>query len=282
MTAVAREVVAVRDDDSPDDPDQNSQARWARTLNPGPFRTWVGRGWSITKRHPLWALFPLAIGLLAALPIVEALGHEDVAVYPVGSFPGPIVDLWTVVAVPSDGFAVLLHPGAVAMLTLPVVVIGLFAGAYLGGLNDLLDHRRPSLWRNARQFGVPVALYTMLWGVAAAAVTAFLSLSLPAGAVAGVGFMTVTYRLWATPYLIVATGATLPEAFRRAWHLSGGPGPYRQLSAYVLATTLVLAAPRLYGVLIGTRIGLAVSAVVLAPVAMVLTVATLGFVRSLT
>ncbi|MFB6189086.1 MAG: hypothetical protein ABEI57_04310 [Halapricum sp.] len=255
--------------------------RLTRTFDPTAYRIWIAQGYSITKRHLLWALVPLVTSLLSVVSIHQTLEISGVYVRPTLSFPGPIVDLWTIVAVPLDGVGSLLHSVLVATLPLSAVLTGLIAGAYLGSLDDLLDHERPSFRRNLVRYGVRLGLYSLLWDGASAAAIGVMILSLPLGIAAFVVYLLVTYRLWATPYLVVAADLSLSAALRRSWRLSAGGGPYRQFSLYFLATTLLLSIPRTYGVVTYAPTGLVVGALVLAPIAMTMSVASLGFVKSL-
>lgn len=260
--------------------DLTSDRSLAAGLAPGSFVGWLGIGWSVAKRHALWMVVPLLSTALGVFALARVLPDPAWPVRPRTGFPGPVVDLWSFVGVPAGSLSALTDAPLAAAVPVSAVLAGLLAGAYLGSLADLMDHRRPSLTDGVGRYGPPLAGFALVWRVLELGLAVALDTSVLAGVAAYPVVLYATYRVWATPFVLVSEAGGLRGALGQAWRLSGRGGEFRQFSLWLLAATLGLSVPLSYLALGFGPVGLAAGTVVAAPVGLTLTAASLGFVRS--
>jgi len=252
----------------------------ATVLAAGPFVRWFGVGWSLAKRHVLWAVVPLSTTLVVVFAIASVLPELALPVRPRTGFPRPVVDLWSFVGVPAGDIAALTGRPMAATFPVSSALAGLVGGAYLGGLADLMDHRRPATKAALRQYGPALAGFALVWRGLELGLAVAIDTSLLVGLALYPVVLYATYRVWATPFVLVSADGGIRYALVRAWRLSGRGGPFRSFSLWLLVLTLVLSVPLSYLALRYGLVGLTAAAVVTAPLGLTVTAASLGFVRS--
>lgn len=252
-----------------------------------PFTVRLAAGWRRALEHLPLALVPLATALLATDKVQQVAtfhgGHVGIRI----GLPVGIVDVWQFVNVPDQAVSVGLPlPDALPLLAvlLPVAVVvraGLAAG-YLGSLKSA--HRTDSydFVANVRRHFWPFLAYTLLplllvgplavLGAGdARAMAPVVVVLIPAVLVAG-------YLFYATPYLVVLRDTDLLSALRASYALAVAGGPYFRFAlgyaGFVLAGSVVATA-----VVVNLGLaGVALGAVVTAPVGVACNATTIRFV----
>lgn len=233
------------------------------------------------------AVVPLVATLLHTGRLRELLAPSDRVFSVTFGFPRDVTTLWSFLNVHAEGIALtpvgaaVTAPAFVGRMLAVATVAGLLAAGYLGTIDAVLDGERRDFLASVRAYAVPL----LGLGYLEAAVVLGIA---GAGLVAGplilplvVGAMGLAYLFYATPYLVVTADLSLGPALARSLNLAVSDGRYL---GFFLAYVLVNAAASVPVSLLAFNygpVGVALAAVVAAPVALVLNTATLLFVRSL-
>lgn len=195
-------------------------------------------------------------------------------------FPQPVATVWTFVNVPARGGGVdVPSPAELALFPAVAVLLGVAAAAYLGSIDAGLDGGYDPV-DAARAHALPLVAVEFLRLAAVGAVAALALVALPLVLVGLVGLLVVSYLFFAAPYLVVAADEGLLDALGRSYRWATEGGPYLEFFVKYLLTVAALSLLATPVVANLGVVGAALGAALLAPVALVLNVATMLFVRS--
>lgn len=236
---------------------------------------------------------------LAAVPFVASLARwRDVVStatesgYDFGikfGFPHPLADLWTFVDPPTgDGLTIetpafvdgSLAVNVTATVFVAVFVGGLLMAGYLGSIEQYVESGRYDFLQNVATYGLAMVGYQCLVFVGAAGFLLPAVVS-PLLFVAALPFLVVVaYLLYPTPYLVVSKDLPLSHALERSVALTKeGGDPLVFFIAYALSVA-GMSLP--LSVLTNAGFpGVLVAAILASGVGLVLTIATVLFVREL-
>lgn len=239
----------------------------------------LGATWPRIRHHLELALVPALTSLLAVENVDRVLRSEGFSIGATFRFPAPIIDLWTFVSLPAQQTGGLYVSPFLAALPVLLIVEGVLAAGYLGSVEAALRTGSYEFFDSARRYGVRIVVYTFLWnagvfllGVLAAINPLFILIGI-------LLFLWLSYRLYATPFLIVLRDLPLGVALERSWrwgreggeYFSFGVGYLLTVAAISLAATLLVTSTGPVGVIVGVLLA--------APLGLALTAATMGFVR---
>jgi hypothetical protein len=240
----------------------------------------VEDGWQRTLDHPSLAFVPAVSSLLAVDNVRRVLefrgGHFGLTF----RFPSALPDLWTFVSVPSEGSGVHVSPSIFLLPVLVIVQSVLVAGLF-GSVHEVVQTGRYDFAENAKRYFAPVLVYQALVAAASFATFGVLAATGPLALLLVPAFFVLSYLFYATPYLLVVADASVGEALGRSyeWALAGG-SYFTYGAAYLLFVTAVSLVGTAVVVNLGA-LGIALGAIVSAPVALALTFATTEFVAQL-
>lgn len=235
----------------------------------------------------VWPLVvvPLVVTLLDYGRLTALLANTDRVFSVTFGLPRAVSSLWSFVNAQPDGVSV--EPSAfggfgsfLVAAVVSAVVGGLLAAGYLGSIDAALDGDY-DFRRATRRYAPRLIAYALLeTGVG-------LLLFVPAMAarallpVVAIGLFALAYLFFATPYLVVIEDSPLLAALRQAGALAVGEA---RVLAFFLAYLLVSAGLSLPISWVAFRqppTGVGLAVVLAAPLALLLNVATLLFVRDL-
>jgi hypothetical protein len=239
----------------------------------------LGTTWPRISRHLELALVPALTSLLAIENIDRVVRAEGFTIGATFRFPAPIIDLWTFVSLPARQTGGLYVSPFLAALPVLLIVEGVLAAGYLGSVETALRTGSYRFFASVRRYGVRIVVYTFLWnmGVFLLGIVAVIN---PLFILVGILlFLWLSYRLYATPYLIVIRDLPLGVALERSWqwgreggeYFSFGVGYLLTVAAISLVATLFVTSTGLVGVIVGVLVA--------APLGLALTAATMVFVR---
>lgn len=238
-------------------------------------------------------LLPLAVVPLASTflhwrrvgELLESTGRLFSVTF---GFPRDVTTLWSFLNVQAEGLSLSLSPletlaalpTFVGRALLVATVAGLLAAGYLGRIRAAVDGQDRSFLACVRAYAVPLVGFGYLeTGVLLAAAAAGL-VARPLVIPLVLGALVLAYLFYATPYLVVTADLSLVPALARSFDLAVSDGRYLGFFlGYVLANAV--ASVPISAVAFTGPPGVALAAVIAAPVALVLNTATLLFVRSL-
>lgn len=231
------------------------------------------------------AAVPLVVTLLDVERLRVLLPTDDRVFSVTFGFPRDITTLWSFLNVTADGVSVGPVGGEFTAEFLAATVVGvvassLLAAGYLGSidaslrgnydfLREVREHARPFLGFGFLEAGV---------GLLVVAVGLFARPLLLPAVVAG---LVLAYLFFAMPYLVVTEGRGLADALGRCFDLSTSDGRYLGFFVAYVLVSAALSVPVSYAAFNFGSVGVAAALLVVAPLALVLNVATLLFVRSL-
>lgn len=196
------------------------------------------------------------------------------------AFPAPIVDLWSFLDASPTGAGLHVSP-LVYLLPVFVLVQSALASGYLGSVHEALQGRQYGFTRNVRRYVRPFVVWYSLV-VLSTILAALMALAWGGPAVVpvvvlgfGLGFL-----FYATPYLFVTNDLGVIESLSLNVELALNRREYLRFG---LAYFLLTGAISVLGAVIvdGTLLGIVLAAVALAPVGLILNVATMRFVDDL-
>jgi len=230
---------------------------------------------------------------LAVVPAIAALANvgefrsvaagSDLHFGVTFGFPFPIADLWTFVETPTDPY---LDPGIGLAVGVVVgsVLLGVVSSAYVGSIHEYLTTGTWNARANAEAYaGRFVGYYLLVFGGAFLVVSG-LAGSSGGGSLVALGFLALLvlgYLFYATPFLFVVEDAGLGEAFARSAGLAVDGGDYLAFFAKYALAVGVVSVPVTAVVVNGGVVAATVAAVLLAPLGLTFTVATVWFLTSL-
>lgn len=197
--------------------------------------------------------------------------------------PRPVSTLWSFVNAQSNGLSA--GPAgfdsvvvfAVAFLV-SAVVSGLLAAGYLGSIDAALDGRFDFL-AAVRSYARPLVGFTLLEAAVGLLLVGVGIVALPLVVVVAVGLFVLAYLFFATPYLIVVADIGLAPALGKSFELATTEGRVLGFFVGYVVVSAVLSVPISALAFAAEPVGLALAILVSAPVALLLNVATLLFVR---
>lgn len=199
--------------------------------------------------------------------------------------PRPVSTLWSFVNAQPNGVSTGLtgfdSVGVfLVALLLSAVISGVLAAGYLGSMNAALDGRIDFL-AAVRRYARPLVGFSLLEaGVGILLVAAGL-VALPLIVVVAVALLVLAYLFFATPYLVVLEDAGLAPALRHSFELATNDGRVLGFFVGYVLVSAVLSVPISALAFAAEPLGLALAIVVSSPVALLLNVATLLFVRDI-
>lgn len=197
--------------------------------------------------------------------------------------PRPVSTLWSFVNAQPNGLST-GAPGfdsvAVFVLALLVsaVVSGLLAAGYLGSIDAALDGRFGFL-EAVRSYGRPLVGFSLLEAGVGLLLIALGLVAFPLVVVVVVALFVLAYLFFATPYLVVVEDTGLAPALRHAFELTTNDGRMLVFFGGYLIVSALLSVPISALAFAAEPFGLALAILVSGPVALLLNVATLLFVR---
>lgn len=232
------------------------------------------------------AAVPFVVTLLDVERLRVLLPTDDRVFSVTFGFPRDVTTLWSFLNVTADGVSVGPVGGEftaeflAATVVVVVVASSLLAAGYLGSidaslrgnydfLREVREHARPFLGFGFLEAGV---------GLLVVAVGLFARPLLLPAVVSG---LVLAYLFFATPYLVVTEGRGLADALGRCFDLSTSDGRYLGFFVAYVLVSAALSVPVSYAAFNFGSVGIAAALLVVAPLALVLNVATLLFVRSL-
>jgi len=239
----------------------------------------LGAAWPRISRHLELALVPALTSLLAIENVDRVVGAEGFTIGATFRFPAPIIDLWTFVSLPARQTGGLYVSPFLAVLPLLLVVEGVLAAGYLGSVEAALRTGSYGFFASVRRYGVRIVVYTFLWnaGVFLLGVLAVIN---PLFILVGILlFLWLSYRLYATPYLIVIRDLPLGVALERSWQWGRQGGEYFSFGVGYLLTVAAISIGATFFVTTTGVVGVIVGILVAAPLGLALTAAAMAFVR---
>jgi hypothetical protein len=199
--------------------------------------------------------------------------------------PRPVSTLWSFVNAQPEGVstgAVGFDSVAVFVVALLVasVVSGLLAAGYLGSIDAALDGRFDFL-AAVRSYGRPLVGFSLLEAGVSLLLVAVGLVALPLVVVVGTALFVLAYLFFTTPYLVVVDDLGLAPALRRAFELATSEGRVLGFFVGYVVVSALLSVPISALAFAAPPVGVALAVLVSAPVALLLNVATLLFVRDL-
>jgi hypothetical protein len=236
----------------------------------------AGRVWPL-------AVVPLVVTLLDWARLQTLLANTDRVFSVTFGVPRPVSSLWSFVNAQPEGFST-GAPGVdsvavfVVALLASAVVSGVLAAGYLSSMNAALDGRFDFL-AAVRQYARPLVGYALLEaGVGLALVAAGIGAT-PLFLLVGVALFVLAYLFFTTPYLVVVEDRGLAPALRHAFELATNDGRVLAFFLGYVVVSAILSVPISWIAFNTPPLGVAVAVLVSAPLALLLNVATLLFVR---
>lgn len=199
--------------------------------------------------------------------------------------PRPVTTLWSFVNATGEGVSTGVSgfdsvPLFLVVYLTSAVLTGLLAAAYLGTMNDALEGRVDVLTA-VRSYGLPLVGFSLLGSGVGLLLIAAGFLAFPFVVVTVVGLFVFAYLFFAAPYLVVVEDRGLAAALRRAFDLATTDRRVAAFFVGYIVVSALLSVPVSAIALAEPPIGVALAVVVAAPLALLLNVATLLFVRDL-
>lgn len=239
------------------------------------------RAAAVAADHPVLAAVPLLSSLLAVEKVQRVAGFRGMHSGFTLPTPTPVLDLWTFVSVPQTGVN---GPSAVPMVALPafLVVRGVLAAGYLGGIDDALADHPLALAGSVRAYALPMIGFQVLVAGAAAALVPMASLSAVVLVPLTLALVAGSYLFYGTPYLVVTAEEGLVGALGHSYRLATSGGAYAGLFVSLLAGGAALSAVATSVVVNLGLVGVLVGAVLVAPLALVVNAVAVALFRDLT
>ncbi|MEF8757080.1 MAG: hypothetical protein V5A33_02475 [Halobacteriales archaeon] len=239
----------------------------------------VGTVWPRVRPHLELALVPALTSLLAIENIRRVTQSDGFTIGATFRFPAPIIDLWTFVNVPAPQAGGLFVSPLVAFFPVLLVVEGLIAAGYLGSVEATLRSGTYDFVDSVRRYGVRIVIYTVLWN-GVVFLLGLLAVANPVFILVGIVlFLWLSYRLYATPYLIVTRDLSLGAALERSWGWGREGGEYFRFGVGYLLTVAAISIVGTFFVTTTGLVGVIVGVLVAAPLGLAFTAATMAFVR---
>lgn len=239
----------------------------------------VGTVWPRVRPHLELALVPALTSLLAIENIRRVTQSDGFTIGATFRFPAPIIDLWTFVNVPAPQAGGLFVSPLVAFFPVLLVVEGLIAAGYLGSVEATLRSGTYDFVDSVRRYGVRIVIYTVLWN-GVVFLLGLLAVTNPVFILVGIVlFLWLSYRLYATPYLIVTRDLSLGAALERSWGWGREGGEYFRFGVGYLLTVAAISIVGTFFVTTTGLVGVIVGVLVAAPLGLAFTAATMAFVR---
>lgn len=231
------------------------------------------------------ALVPFVVSLLNVARLQTLLANTDRVFSVTFGFPRPVSTLWSFVNARQSGVGAPATPAElplfVASLVVSAVVTGVLAAGYLGSIDAAFDDEYDFL-DGVLEHGRPLVGFALLEAVAG---VVGVGAGLLAGTAAVVAALLVlaalAYLFYTAPYLVVVADRRLVPALRRAASLATNDARVLGFFLGYLAVGAVISVPVSAVAFTAPPGSVAVAALVAAPLALLLNVATLLFVRDL-
>lgn len=250
-----------------------------------PSSDWLSRTFEHSERVWPLAAVPLVATVLDVARLHTLLDNTDRVFSVTFGVPRPVSTLWSFVNAQPEGVSV----GAfgldsvapfVGSLLVYGVVSGALAAGYLGSIDDALDGCY-DFFAAVRRYAVPLVGFSLLEaGVGIALVAAGL-VAIPLLVVVGVALLVLAYLFFTAPYLVVVEDRSLVPALGRAFDLATGTSRVPAFFLGYVVVSAVCSVPISWVAFNTPPLGVALAVLVSAPLALLLNVATLLFVRDL-
>ncbi|MFC7044520.1 hypothetical protein ACFQH6_03045 [Halobacteriaceae archaeon GCM10025711] len=245
------------------------------------FRALLTAAWGrLDELLPLAAV-PLVSTLLGVDKVRRIVAFDGFHLGVQFNFPLPLVDLWTFVSLPTES-GVHVSP-SLSLLPVVVLVESALTAGYLGGIHRYLRDGEYAFLADVRRYFLRfLGFNALVWGsVAVAGALAVQTMTPALLLVVGLVGFVLAYLFFGAPYLFVVADAGFVDGLARSYSFARDEPAYtRYAVAYLLfvavasvVTTAVVANLGLFGVAVG--------ALVTAPLSLALSVATVAFVADL-
>ncbi|SFS39270.1 hypothetical protein [Halostagnicola kamekurae] len=179
----------------------------------------------------------------------------------------------------SIGLAIL--PLVVIGAIISVVFLGVLEAIYVGGLDRRLEHERIEPIACVLQYAPRLVLYNLLIVGVFAVLVPIVLVAPPLLLLAFPVMILVAYLFYAAPFLFVVDDARFLEAFRRSHGMAVNGGAYFWFAVWHAVTAVVASIVLSILVSIGGPVGLLLAVGLATPLGLVLTAATVSFLREL-
>ncbi|MFC6992529.1 hypothetical protein ACFQH3_12705 [Haladaptatus sp. GCM10025707] len=251
------------------------------------FITRVQTGLSLAQSYLALAVVPLLTALVEVEKLERIVAHQGFHIGFRFSVPADVVNLWTFVDVPNQGFHVESVAPAIGpiFLTLPATLLlsTVLSAGYFGSIAEALETGEYRFVSNVKKHFVAFLVYAIVPVVLVAPLLLLggqpLSPSIiPVVLLLGIAFLVLGYLFYATPYLVVLRDTGLVAAARGAYGIAVDGGAFfRYTVGFVLFSVLLSAFASAFVVNLGV-VGLLVGILVLAPVGLGLNIATMQLI----
>ncbi|WP_254545525.1 hypothetical protein [Halomarina pelagica] len=248
----------------------------------------LAAGWEDARAHLPLALVPLLTALLHTDKIAAVLAADGTHFGVRLGLPATVVDLWGFVSVPNEGVNVDLggpvgFPLALIVLPLALAIRAGLAAGYFGSVRDALATGSYDFAANARRYFVPFLVYTfvpvlLLLPLVLLGLSGARGVLLPLVVVLVPVVAVVTYLFYATPYILVLRETDLVSAARASYALALAGGPYLYFAVGFAAFVLLVSAVATAVVVNLGAVGVALGAIVAAPVGLAANATAMRFV----
>lgn len=217
-------------------------------------------------------------------------------------FPDPLLDLWSfadppesagtgtvdvtietpveTVVLPPEPVGVELAAWIGATLLVYAVIAAVIAAGYLGGIDRRLRGEPATIPECIAAYAPRLFLYYLAIFWAFLALVPLVSIAPPSSLLAVLAAIVLAYLFYAVPFLFVVDDASFVEAFRRSYRFAVSDGAYLRFALWHLGVTAAVSIGLSLAVNAGPA-GFLLALVVATPLALVLTAATVSFVREL-
>ncbi|WP_255195890.1 hypothetical protein [Halorarius litoreus] len=197
--------------------------------------------------------------------------------------PRPVSTLWSFVNAQPNGVSTGMAgfdsiPVFVAALVVSAVVSGVLAAGYLGSMEAALDGRFDFL-AAVQRYARPLVGFSLLEAGVGVLLVATGAVAIPLIVVVAIALLVFAYLFFATPYLVVIEDIGLAPALRHSFELATNDGRIVGFFLGYVLISAVLSVPISALAFAAEPFGLAAAIVVSSPIALLLNVATLLFVR---
>lgn len=236
----------------------------------------AGRVWPL-------AAVPLVATLLDWGRLLTLLENTDRVFSVSFGIPRAVSTLWSFVNAQPTGVSggpptLAALPLFVAGLALSAVVSGVLAAGYLGSIDAAIDGRW-DFFAAVRAYARPLVGYSLLEAVVGIVLVLAGLVATPLLVVVGLALLVLGYLFFATPYLVVVADLALVPALGRAFALATGDARVPAFFVGYVLVSALLSVPVSWMAFNAPPIGVGIAVLASAPLALVLNVATLLFVR---
>ncbi|MFA4669108.1 hypothetical protein QDY65_00935 [Pyrococcus kukulkanii] len=241
------------------------------------FLRLLNEGWEYTLRNPGIMVIPVIASIISLDSVVRVVNFHGNYVGIRITLPEALPTLWSFVSPPGGGLST---PLSLLFGLLVAVISAYLSAGFLGSINGN-EFSWDGFLNTANRYFLEFLKFGLLLFLVSLGVGTLVFLGPPGLIFAFAVVIGIGYFLYATPYLIILQGVKAEEAIGKSLNLALSGGEYLEYAVKYGGLTLLLSIPMTLITVNLKVVGLLPGLLIVAPLAVMLSRATLVFFKDL-